>query len=656
MIAATKSISLSIIKTQVLSTTAPPRLIELSVRRMSVNMATASSIWPINYPAVVNLPFNPSAYFLSRGFLRVNVGDEVQVRSKEDGFQNVCIRYPKDQKGRPGRIGYVPIRILVIGNTRRVGSPLAVDIGEPPRLASTLVLGQGELLEKTVSGLLSSYLNNRAELPREPLYVSAKLGDPQRLIDFKNRILSGIHEIRNGTLFDVLNSGDFDVYDILKNSEDASNSTKRGIYGILYDKYPDSRRRPELYIGSTTTSFSSRYSEHVTARNASVVKGKHYPSAKAAGRHRIFPICIMHNLDPDGHDNRIAEQIILDLFQTTCEAVLIFTDVSVIDDEAGNEENPASNPPPSDAEKIDRVARYHSDKEAAKTLMELADQVFQRTGWPGGVRRTTGKDFGARRGLNWKMPLLERMFARTQWVKTEKPGQIANFRRTGLVAHNDRGRKRLWVKSCQGGGAADYYFFFLNSSQAGPAFGTPIHIVFEIMLDGSAHAVQLGLMPTTGCYSDWKEATGVGMRIEWQDQNGQWLHMYNQLESYDHIVPGGPDGAVTGYSVASGIRAYLLQQDRPPTQQYPWLHDFGKARVKEVYIDHLTQTVRTRHVVSNTPAPPLRTLTMDEMADEVEALGAGRATRSTDTSYPIMPGGVTRLNDSKWTAKGTIGR
>ena len=287
--------------------------------------------------------------------------------------------------------------------------------------------------------------------------------------------------------------------------------------------------------------------------------------------HQVFPVCILEELKDDSQDLKLAEQVFVDLFQTTSNQVLNLQSYSdTVEDQEGSSTHDLP-----EGEKMNRVAKYIVDKDEACILLDLGQQVFSRTKWPGGARRdvNAGTAFGAQAGLNWSMPLTELRFTRTTWTLTSVPGKTLNFRRTGSMVYDDDGRKALMVKRRADG---SQFTFYLPQHMPGPDYGTPIQVVFEIRMDGQIQPDHLSRMPLVGPFDDWFDALTVGMHIEWQDRSNNTLTRPVQLDHFhNHIVTGGPNGATTGYAVATGLKAFFLHRDRKATNQFPWLMDFG---------------------------------------------------------------------------------
>lgn len=623
--------------------------------------------WPVGYPAIVTRDFDlqtPEDPQYAGYISSVRGGDRVKVLTKDnDGF--IYIQYPdivaqdlnSQQNGEKtvGKKGWIDSHILDIGSVRRIGEPLVLNTGDPevPNVRAPTVPGEGQLLYRTILGLLNSYYENIERLPTYPVYLERRLGTLERRQDFAKRMLKGFGNVSQD-LVNLLNTGDFSISDIPELCPDGSEDSRTGIYLILAAEHID-LRPPELYTGSTAVSFEKRMEQHDNARQRTNPKGFHYRSAVSAKVYRMMPVCILTDLDPEHQDLKMAEQVCLDLFETTCDTVL---NLKSFDSEPATTEEVSDQPvEKANGELIDRVTKYIIAKEEANILQGLAQQVFAYTGWPGGVRRSLSvglQPFGASGGLNWTMPLTEMRYCRTTWTMTQVPGKFANFRRTNGRVCKRKGSRQVWNKEWRKGTTGStsvHSSFYLAENEEGPEFNTPIDVIFEVRLDDQPHPISWARAPTVGCWSDWLDACKVAMRIEWlapkESTNGEgqepgeqaemeWKFRYVQVvTTYNALLEEAPAGATHGYALGKALHAFLTQEYRTPDEEFPWLVNFGIARVKEVYVDHLTQEIRTKDVhAPHPPEVPLAKKSYNELAQELELLGAETVASAEDDKFP----------------------
>ena len=418
-----------------------------------------------------------------------------------------------------------------------------------------------------------------------------------------------------------------------------------------------------MYSGSTSDNFQAQNYKHRGSEGwgAATPTSPHYRAAKKAQKHHHFPVCYFDSDDTEKSDLKIAEQVFQDLFQTTCTAVLQLDSFSETYQDTDATAAAARREMRS-AEATARAAKYLEDKEAATVLARNAEKVFAATGWPGEIRRKKGKPFGIGAGLNWSMPITEMRFEKQTWIMTRIPGRVANYRRVAFISKEEnkrnQGRKVIWQKNTVGKGDSNVAFY-IPQNEPGPANGTKVHVVVEIRLDNQSCGVPWSRQPTVGPWSDCFDATQVAMRIEWQDEHGRWVFKHLQSDYPNNFAKDSSkndiNGATTGYRVATGLKAYFLRQNRPQTQAFPWLYDFGIAEMKEIYFDHISQTIGTRRISDKANAAPVRALSEPEIARLLLRLGAEKYAHRADpnaaeqnkgdTGFPIAPGAV---NISRW--------
>ncbi|GIZ43110.1 hypothetical protein CKM354_000635000 [Cercospora kikuchii] len=595
--------------------------------------------WPVRYPAVLTSDLQPPDYAQKDGWLKGNQGDEVMCVSRikiVNGKQRVQVQYPRDEGGRPGRQGWVQEGNLEIGKPDGpiIGDPLRVLLGAPRYIAidhHTIRSKTGAgLLFDTVLGLLTIWHANLRALPKVPQYLQgAWIHTPQARQDMARKFCEGVRAV-NPRLLDLLNSGNFSLDDIASRAPivytGSPNGGKTGMYmNIAKDFREEPARQPELYMGKTMNSFGARYDQHLDKASAALPKGNHYRAAKKAKFYKMYVLCYLDedDEDPERARSNVFEQINTDLFETSSPSVRNLQTVEDTLDDSERDQVTAN------GDKVTRAAKYALDKENALVFGDLAKKVFRTTGWPGGCRREPGtstKSFGSSVGLNWTMPLTERLLCKTVWTMIEKPGKFAEYRRTNCNVELAEGLRRFFTKSYINlDGSTKLSNWYLPNG-VGPPVGTKLHVVVEIRLDGQPHAIPHGLQATVGPMSDFDEANEVGMRIEWQNAAGQWMQEYVQMkQQYNRHNEAHPTGITAGYLRCTALRAFLKQEHRPVTAQFPFLTNYGIAKVKKISIDHLTQTITSQLLAATgKPRPankPLRWQTDAQQSTIMRSLG-----------------------------------
>lgn len=581
-----------------------------------------------------------------------------------------------------GKTGWAPYDRVTISKVRKCGD-IKFDIDNPADPSFPTTLGKdyqtGSLLARTLKALLLGYFKAVNDLPVQPVYVIKRLDTAQKQQALSTKIGMGVGNVKNA-LLGTLN-GQFDWKQMRDSSVDARYSQKCGIYIIVHANFHnDPKREPEIYTGSTLRTFEARMNEHWGSDgwNQPNPASPHYRAAKKAKDHYAFPICYLPT-STDTAELKLAEQVFIDLLQTTTKSVLAINNYTETNDDTDAATTSARREMAS-TEAEARALRFSDDKNAAIVMMRSARKVFAATGWSGGVHHpqsSSNKSFGCGRGLNWNQPITEMMFEKQTWIMTRVPGRYLNFRRTAFISPERTSKSRPGRKCVFGlrkmntepNGVEKYHNidFFYPQDEPGPDYNTKVHVVIEVRLDGESVGVPFGRSPTVGCFSDSHEATEIGMRIEWEDGKGNWCYKHLQSEYYNTFSKvdnkGNPigviPGATTGYKVATGLKAYLLRQDRPPTAAFPFLTYYGIAQIKELVFDHLTQTISMRPFTAKSNPTTLRRLRDDEIAKQLLDLGAetyahradANAAHSNkgDTGFPINPSVV---SIAKWADRG----
>lgn len=594
--------------------------------------------WPIDYPFVALRDFQPNQPI--PGLARLNKDDRGRVTTRADNNGNICVELGHGLDGEPGALGWVPLICIEIGKRRTVTEGPIVHIEEPHLTirANEFQSGTNNILANTISGILTAYHNHRETLPTEPPLL--KDLTPNKIQNLTVRIMHGIGYVSK-ELLNKLASGQFTIDDIRRLSHDATKSSKAGIYLILYRAFHGKPSRPgAIYTGSTGVDFQSRNEGHLRDMKNFPARN-HYRAAANAKERYIFPICYLDSQTATDQELKVIEQLFINLFDTFSPKVLSFDSKDFVGE--GDDSEPNVEPGA-----LSRAATYIVQKEQASILQRLSAQVSEVTGWPGGTGRF---DFGAVTGLNWTSPLAEMQHTKTTWVKTVSPGKFANFRRTDFKAHlitSGSDRDNLCIFSQSYTQEADWRALLPGKEKSTwpPWHNSKYHVIFELRLDDKDHKVPLARMPTVGPFSDWDDVNQIAMRVEFTGQDGQWTHRYYQMGTADDRVKNAPlAGGVQGYNVATGLRAYFLQQDRTMDEAAKkWMWNFGIARIKEVYVDHLLQEVRVRELVqkSRVPGPTRKALTA--INHELRDLGVGRLANpdATAEKYPLFPGNRTQ--------------
>lgn len=496
---------------------------------------------------------------------------------------------------------------VTIGRIRQISDAVAIkaDVPMPPDLSEALYVRGSDMLSKTVTGLLSAFYEHANDLPVRPGWLVDRLNTPKKIDTIARTITGGIGAV-DSQLATHFRGNDFTCDEAIEASGYAFGNANAGIYFIRADHYDGTS---EIYTGHTSKSFTVRRSEYVSDINDEKEQREVIQALRRSKNWTMFPVCYINGLPVRDPVLILAEQVFVELTQSYTGKLLSYESGAdfmlgdVGDDEDSQHGGSQSEGSQSDDEskddatqKLPKVGAAILKKDTAFILSQLASKVFEKTGWKPLINLTK---FGPTSGLNGQPPLIERSYAAVQWVQTEGEGFL-NFRRTGHLARvrvGQNGVRRIIVfaKHVRVGGNKSTVFFEVPENEHWPAHGTPIHQAFEVDTDDTIRDHSLGYLPRVGPYSDFADAHKIRLRIEWKDENGDWVIKYFQKTGTDERVKAAEkEGETQRYSHATGLRNYLLQAMRrmPADGSLNWLTDFGLARVKKVYFDHLDWSIK----------------------------------------------------------------
>lgn len=303
-------------------------------------------------------------------------------------------------------------------------------------------------------------------------------------------------------------------------------------------------------------------------------------------------------------------------------------------------------------EKLSKASRSLLRKEQASILSRLADRVFEQSGWPGCVRRRqvssipNQKAFGATVGLNSQDPISEMDHAKTIWVQTDGPG-FRECRRVDFRAYHAKsgtGTDAVNLVLCaKNYGRNTEWRALMKPTADLPPPNTRVHNVFEIRTDGELHPMPFSRSPTVGPFTNINDGNRMAFRTEWYDkETDQWKAVYYQMGIEDTRVKGAPPGGTQAYNVGYAWHRFFNQQRPPKGPEFEWLWDFGQARIKRVYFDHLDQAIRLQDINNIHDAPKPGILTVEQVGQQLMDLGAGRVSTPQDTQYPLFRNGQSK--------------
>jgi hypothetical protein len=159
-------------------------------------------------------------------------------------------------------------------------------------------------------------------------------------------------------------------------------------------------------------------------------------------------------------------------------------------------------------EDADQIEKYYFDRLAAVTFREIADKVFQKTGWQ--VCRTVGG--------NWKTPLLEKELKHTSFTMQEitpdeETGPVRIFHGSpekvvAVSGHDDSQRSRIRLITGGIDGRGEVY---LSGISTDIPLGTTVFVVVELYMGkNKRHPIPYARLPEPGPFSGWEDLNRIG--------------------------------------------------------------------------------------------------------------------------------------------------
>ena len=501
--------------------------------------------------------------------------------------------------GRTGRTGWVPVKAIEVGKERKFGDIKLVH-ELPPNISTPLAAAaiaqarqRPSLLAATLDALMLGLRDRRGDIPDlKADYISVLESNTQRTTTM-DTIIQGLVP----SFVQIVGNNNSTVGDLLNNLPRVQIRDKEaGIYiRVTSDFVGEPQRRPELYVGQTI-GFWKRFVYHKSPKPSD--GGVSAASVRAAKSICMLKVCV---LTEDPLVLTFAEQLIT-LVVATYQKKVTQLDV----EEAST---------PADAENV--VVKHLPVKLAGTLLTRVAKSVFGQLDFQPLCERAR---FNAPVGLNWDSPLYDVTRARTQWVRTVQPGVMEAYHRGGLDAYMEG--KTMQVTPFNGRSYDDAAHNFKVNCYPGeprPEKDSILFVVCEIMTNGQAHHTPWARLPAVGPWSDWEYANRFGVRIEWQE-NDKWYQRYCQSSNTRQFQSGDP-GAFMNYAIATGALRYF--QGVGLNNPRGWDINYGTTRIKDLVLDHFTQTLTVKHLVRQTRNMQRPTLkSMDAVGNELRQLGA----------------------------------
>lgn len=560
--------------------------------------------------SIKNLPFrgerfyNPTPQEAQNGAIKLPVSTEGEILSEIDtrtGWVRVAIG-----QGNTFKSGIVPSWAIIVGGPRKVGNRKLVHDIPPIKNVhvSPQQINGNTSFHMAIRGLAFALKNHQQQLPFLSEESRDLLINDNRRNQFVEQFISHINPE-----FARVATGGNPTFGALRSriSPVKYPNTNHGIYFRVTSDFPaDVHKLPEGYVGMTISNegFAGRLHAH-----QNVHPSEQSMQAISVRQSKSCQMYILCKTAGSGLYFQLIEQIMILIMGTYGYKITQW-----IEDIKNNE-----------SMAVDDVVRKMNGMESAKLLLDIANSVFRDVGWTPLCSRPS---FGISRVLNYESPLrggphIDKIL----WMLTVQPGVKSSYRRSALTATTSTSTPSIHFLNGNTYEAAyprinkehSTQTIYFRRDESYPSTKAEVTIVFEIMHNNAPHPYTWARLPDFGPYSDWHIANTLAIRIEWQEQ-GQWKYRYIQKIERAFMKTDDP-GCLRAYSEAMGYIRYLQQvnQERPRG----WDMTFGLARVKQVIVDHMTQTVHVQELTPSGRSMPAVTMkTRQDLGNDIRLLGA----------------------------------
>ncbi|KAL8974587.1 MAG: hypothetical protein Q9197_001179 [Variospora fuerteventurae] len=393
------------------------------------------------------------------------------------------------------------------------------------------------------------------------------LGTDHGVQYLKNAIISGMPK----KLFGVLNRASYNIQDLV-DCERVEWDSGAGIYARIY-QLPD--KRVFVYIGSSGDMWARGNQHSHSTSNGTV--SRHYNIARQAVRTVVLVLTRIK--DPILY----AEQSMIFLFGSYFGYMT---------------EQPKSG---------DGILDWVSDNWQAYTLTNTTTAGFGSVGWI-----PVTKKLGLH-GCNIKSPAAGGAdTTKLIWVRMRnKENTVAMIRRRPQALGRSKREGNIYLVG------QNQINVRLDPAEE-LVVGTQVYSTFEMRLDGRPHEAPLFRLPLVGGFSDWREISTIGVKMEWNTSKG-WRAKYVQRIQMNPSITGQVQHAPVLYIQGSALLAAFKSQifDNPSG----WREQLGPLRIVDVWFDRRTQEVQIRENMnlSRIPEPTRRPL--EEVRNELSGLG-----------------------------------
>lgn len=513
-----------------------------------------------------------------------------------------------------GRQGWVPSWAIEIGHTRKYGDrAFTHDIAPIRSIGANLQgIAATNALEQVIRALTLAYYSAQESMPFLSQGMRSMLNDSATRDSYCNQLVNDLVP----QYVTVVCNTQSTVTDLTSSlSYTALGDTRVGYYLRVTSNWKDAQnanKGPEIYTGYTGNSFGIRGEQH---KNPSV--NDRTPAAnsvRASTTCRLYPISVTSG---NAVYHTYGEQTLL-LVNGTYQPIFRTSLQSATNDSAA----------------MQQMVKTFSRIEVGKIFCNIGREVFKQLGFvPLGGR----PGFGSNGGLNYESPMATSGFyEKNLWILTEQPGVKQVFHRTNATKAIDHsGTKSIWITTGRtldpqmGGADSQFAVNIFKADTTGPPANADVYVVLELMKD-QPHDTPWARLPDIGPLSDHDYANRLGIRIEWQDEEGQWYYRYIQIYKTSEFMPSDDAGCLKVYSQAMGLIRYISQITLSPAAaptgpNMGWFLDYGTARVKKLTWDHMTQTgTLVDHPAPGMVWPPVTYKSPQQIAAELTRAGAHR--------------------------------
>ncbi|KAL8968050.1 MAG: hypothetical protein Q9183_002648 [Haloplaca sp. 2 TL-2023] len=537
---------------------------------------------------------------IARDQAAISIGNEGwMIQDSGDGWGYVVLDPPSEMEG------WAPIQYLELSDVRR-GHPVRVHLATDSLALTipkyTFMASSDSKIQKVLTTLalyLKQTLGRTNQLDFLKAEVKAFLQSEAAIRDFVQFIL----DTMPSRVKQILNSGNFTATDF-ETCKPVGTLPKVGVYCRVYFMHSG---RAYFYIGSSVGMWA-RQSEHndATLSTDRVWDTPHYRVAREAKSYFAFLIAETGSLEE--WKLRFIEQIFILLWACYADSIVVPPKASI------------------DEEVTDwTVNSWH-----AYALNNIAIRAFKDAQWATVTESTHSG------GCNVQSPSAnDNDIDRVIWIRmTNREGTVMTLRRRP---------SKITVDTSKGAITGTVHLFG-TTHIAVPAHALksidtnlPVNLVFEVRLDRRPHDAPYCRLPLVGGYSDWFEASSLGLRMEYRTPAG-WRAVYLQRKN---MWRSTDIGAPRAYAEASAFLAAF--NNMVYSDLSPWRLQITALKIVDVSFNHHSQVIDVREKTGREERAEPSKKSTQQVTSELEGMGfrVGRSA-PTDTAWRLQNNGKGR--------------